>query len=220
MEALQALSNFRDPPLASGIKERKVQYALDYLRMLGASGLVFAGISGSVSYEPKEDDDVDIFLIAKDGRLWEVLFRALINRRFLKMHDICLSLCMSESYASDYYSCITDPLIVDDAGHVIPVYGQEYYRKLLSTIGGKRFAQERGKTRTRWDPGSIVSGAMFLFLGPYTLMKGFVANHRLRAGGRSAETFTTMISRNYFVLDSEKYRALRRMRSQGGEFFD
>lgn len=220
MEACQVASGFRDPAPGGEIKERKVQYALDYLGTLGASGLVFAGISGSVSYNPKEEDDVDIFLIAKDGRLWEVLFRALINRRFLKMRDICLSLCMSESYASDYYSRIADPLIADDAAHVIPVYGQEYYSKLLSSVGGKRFSNQREKKSGSSVPGSLISGALFLFLGPYTVMKGLVANHRLRAGGRSAEAFTTLISRKYFVLDSEKYRALRKMRDPGRRGFD
>ena len=112
METVSVFPDQEKIALHSEVKRKKMQYAVSYLSTLGESGLAFAGISGSVSYEPKEQDDVDIFLIANDGRLWEVIFRAFIRRRILGMHDICLSLCMSASYASKYSTT--------------PIYGIQY----------------------------------------------------------------------------------------------
>ena len=181
MEAVNVLPDREKIALHSEVKRKKMQYAVSYLSTLGESGLAFAGISGSVSYEPKEQDDVDIFLIANDGRLWEVIFRAFIRRRILGMHDICLSLCMSASYASDYYSDIRDPLVLEDATHVIPVYGKGYYEDLLSRMGKRNNRAHAGNLARSWGPRHAVSGLLFLFLAPLMIIKGLIVNHRLIA---------------------------------------
>jgi hypothetical protein len=212
METINVFPDREDIVLHSEVKRRKMQYAVNYLSMLGESGLAFAGISGSVSYEPKEGDDVDIFLIADDGMLWEVIFRAFLRRRILGLHDICLSLCMSSSYAYNYYSDIRDPLVMEDAAHVIPVYGAAYYADLLSRAG-ERDHRARLRERSRsWNPRQAVSGILFLLLAPMMIVKGLIVNHRLMASGRGSESFRTLISRSYFVLDSEKYRRLMESR--------
>ena len=220
METVSVFPDQEKIALHSEVKRKKMQYAVSYLSTLGESGLAFAGISGSVSYEPKEQDDVDIFLIANDGRLWEVIFRAFIRRRILGMHDICLSLCMSASYASDYYSDISDPLVLEDANHVIPVYGKGYYEDLLSRMGERNDRARSGKRTRRWEPRQAISGFLFLFLAPLMIIKGLIVNHRLIAAGRGSESFRTLVSRRYFVLDSEKYRRLMERRRAGSENLD
>jgi hypothetical protein len=202
------------------VKRRKMQYAFDYVSTLGESGLAFAGISGSVSYEPKEGDDVDIFLIADDDRLWEVIFRAFIRRRILGMDDICLSLCMSTTFASDYYSGIKDPLVLDDAAHVIPIYGISYYADLLSHMGKKNNCPQPRNDPSRWSPRRAISCILFLSLAPLMIIKGMIANHRLTVSGRSSESFRTLVSRKYFILDSEKYRTLMEKRRTGSGTID
>jgi hypothetical protein len=220
MEIANVFPDQESTTLHSEIKRRKMQYAFDYISTLGESGLAFAGISGSVSYEPMEGDDVDIFLIADDGRLWEVILRAFIRRRVLRMDDICLSLCMSSSYASDYYSSITDPLVLDDAAHVIPIYGRSYYADLLSRIGTRNDRTQSGNEARRWRPRQVISGIVFLWLAPLMVIKGLIVNHHLMSSGRGPESFRTLVSRRYFILDSEKYRTLMEKRRAGSGILD
>ncbi|MGC8515571.1 MAG: hypothetical protein ACP5OC_05485 [Thermoplasmata archaeon] len=215
METINVFPDREEIALHSEVKRRKMQYAVDFLSTLGESGLAFAGISGSVSYEPKERDDVDIFLIADDGRLWEVILRAFISRRILGMHDICLSLCMSSSYAYNYYSEIRDSLVLEDAAHVIPVYGRAYYTHLLSRMGTRNNRAQARKRSGGWRPRQAISGFLFLLLAPLVIIKGLIVNHRLIAAGRGSESFRTLVSRSYFVLDSEKYRKLMEIRRAG-----
>ena len=220
MEAVHVFPDSGHVVMQSDVKRKKMQYALDYISMLGTSGLSFAGISGSVSYEPGEQDDVDIFLIAEDGRLWEIIFRAFIRRRLLGMHDICVSLCMSASYALDYYSKILDPLIADDAVHVIPVYGRPYYEQLLSVIGRDNIHATHGSKSRRWSLRSGISRILFIMLAPMMIIKSLIINHHLVSTGRESESFRTLVSSNYFVLDSAKYRTLMERRRAGSENLD
>ncbi|MCL4451956.1 MAG: hypothetical protein M1327_04965 [Candidatus Thermoplasmatota archaeon] len=219
MEAVHVFPDSSHVVMQSDVKRKKMQYAIHYISMLGTSGLSFAGISGSVSYEPDEQDDVDIFLIADDGRLWEIIFRAFIRRRLLGMDDICVSLCMSASYALNYYSRILDPLIADDAVHVIPVYGKPYYEELLSMIGRNNIHATHSKSR-RWNLRSWFSGILFVMLAPMLIIKGLIVNHHLASTGRESESFKTLVSSNYFVLDSAKYRTLMERRRAGSENID
>ena len=133
------------------LKLSKINYGLEFLDKLHLDTVVFAGISGSVSYMPKENDDVDIFLITEDDALWSVIARAFLLRRSLKMHDICISLCMSRSYALHYFSNIEEDLIISDANHVIPVHGHDFYRYLLSIMGKKGNVLNERSQKSRMD---------------------------------------------------------------------
>ncbi len=194
----------------SDLKLSKIKYGLEFLDKLRQDTIVFAGISGSVSYEPKENDDVDIFLITEDDALWSVIARAFLLRRSLKMHDICISLCMSKSYAIHYFSNIEEDLIISDANHVIPVHGHDFYRYLLSIMGkkGNIFNERSQESRL-----SIRRAVLFSAMSSFLLLKGFFVNMTLKKNGKSAEAFKTLTSKDYFILDSEKYRMLKRMAS-------
>ena len=193
------------------LKLSKINYGLEFLDKLHLDTVVFAGISGSVSYMPKENDDVDIFLITEDDALWSVIARAFLLRRSLKMHDICISLCMSRSYALHYFSNIEEDLIISDANHVIPVHGHDFYRYLLSIMGKKgNILYERSqKSRV-----SLRRTVLFSAMSSFLLLKGYFVNIALRRSGKSAEAFRTLAAKDYFILDSEKYRLLK-MKASG-----
>ncbi len=193
------------------LKLSKINYGLEFLDKLHLDTVVFAGISGSVSYMPKENDDVDIFLITEDDALWSVIARAFLLRRSLKMHDICISLCMSRSYALHYFSNIEEDLIISDANHVIPVHGHDFYRYLLSIMGKKgNILYERSqKSRV-----SLRRTVLFSAMSSFLLLKGYFVNIALKRNGKSAEAFRTLAAKDYFILDSEKYRLLK-MKASG-----
>lgn len=193
------------------LKLSKINYGLEFLDKLHLDTVVFAGISGSVSYMPKENDDVDIFLITEDDALWSVIARAFLLRRSLKMHDICISLCMSRSYALHYFSNIEEDLIISDANHVIPVHGHDFYRYLLSIMGKKgNILYERSqKSRV-----SLRRTVLFSAMSSFLLLKGYFVNIALKRDGKSAEAFRTLAAKDYFILDSEKYRLLK-MKASG-----
>ena len=193
------------------LKLSKINYGLEFLDKLHLDTVVFAGISGSVSYMPKENDDVDIFLITEDDALWSVIARAFLLRRSLKMHDICISLCMSRSYALHYFSNIEEDLIISDANHVIPVHGHDFYRYLLSIMGKKGNVLNERSQKSRMDLRRTV---LFSAMSSFLLLKGYFVNIALKRSGKSAEAFRTLAAKDYFILDSEKYRILK-MKASG-----
>ena len=193
------------------LKLSKINYGLEFLDKLRHDTIVFAGISGSVSYIPKENDDVDIFLITEDDALWSVIARAFLLRRSLKMHDICISLCMSRSYAMYYFSNIEEDLIISDANHVIPVHGHDFYRYLLSIMGKKGNVLNERSQKSRMDLRRTV---LFSAMSSFLLLKGYFVNIALKRSGKSAEAFRTLAAKDYFILDSEKYRILK-MKASG-----
>ena len=69
-------------------KDSKISIARKFFKLLGTRNLVFLGISGSVSYEPEPDDDVDIFIITSAGKLWSTIIRAIIVRRMFDFDSI------------------------------------------------------------------------------------------------------------------------------------
>ena len=196
------------------LKLSKINYGLEFLDRLRIDTIVFAGISGSVSYMPKENDDVDIFLITEDDALWSVIARAFLLRRSLKMHDICISLCMSRSYAMYYFSNIEEDLIMSDANHVIPVHGHDFYRYLLSIMGKKGNVLNERSQKSRM---SLRRAVLFSAMSSFLLLKGYFVNIALKRNGKSAEVFRTLAAKDYFILDSEKYRILK-MKVSGDSF--
>ena len=193
------------------LKLSKINYGLEFLDKLHLDTVVFAGISGSVSYMPKENDDVDIFLITEDDALWSVIARAFLLRRSLKMHDICISLCMSRSYALHYFSNIQEDLIISDANHVIPVHGHDFYRYLLSILGKKGNVLNEKSQKSRM---SLRRTVLFSAMSSFLLLKGYFVNIALKRNGKPAEAFRTLAAKDYFILDSEKYRILK-MKASG-----
>ena len=193
------------------LKLSKINYGLEFLDKLRHDTIVFAGISGSVSYMPKENDDVDIFLITEDDALWSVIARAFLLRRSLKMHDICISLCMSRSYALHYFSNIQEDLIISDANHVIPVHGHDFYRYLLSIMGKKGNVLNEKSQKSRM---SLRRTVLFSAMSSFLLLKGYFVNIALKRNGKPAEAFRTLAAKDYFILDSEKYRILK-MKASG-----
>ncbi len=200
---------------------RKIIYARNFSAALNSPDIKFTGISGSVSYEPEEGDDVDIFIVTEDNSLWLVLLKALLMRRLLRMHDICLSLCIEQSYAKKLFAEMTDPLILRDSMHVIPMQGTPFYEDLLSSNpkfpGYSSYTNEanlKANSAAKFSH-RIFSALLFVPVATFLVLKGLAVNHHFRNMGREVEAFNTVIGRNCFFLDTDKYKLMRSSLKRG-----
>lgn len=197
----------------SDVKREKILYAERYGNLIGGKNLLFLGISGSVSYEPAEPDDVDIFIISRNSSLWLMLTRCFILRRLYGFGDICLSLILDDRSAYEMYSKGLSSLRKRDALRVIPLVGSDYYRELLShTIGGG-IDGSIGPTASRGNAG-IFGGFLdiiaFIFVSPLIYIKSLRTSSMDRKNGEGTGGFATILSRRFFYFDSEKYHAISR----------
>lgn len=195
-------------------RTEKLNAGIAFIRSISTLPIRFAGVSGSVSYEPLPEDDIDIFIITEDRRLWITAAVAMLKRRLSSSTDICLCLFMSESYARRFFREQNDPLITEDSLHTVPVIGTEFFRQLLGQSEYIRrtnpeFAFPRAPMKTRVPSPSPLDLMAYLLLGSFLKMKGFIVNRKLTKSGRSEERFRTRISTEYMILDSLKYRKLR-----------
>jgi len=200
----------------------KIKYAKEYIKTLPKKNILFAGISGSVSYEPAQEDDVDIFIITRRNHLWSVILKAMIVRRTSGKKDICLSLLLDDHYASQLYSSGLSDLMTRDAFKVIPVYGSEYYNELLQKIPGLGSSYSRnnsirynGSSR-RFSFPDLFDALSFIFFAPFIFLKSIRRSHMDQKVLGSEGAFETKISHKYFYYNSEKYKKRSRTFS-GGE---
>ncbi|MCL4327205.1 MAG: hypothetical protein M1149_02720 [Candidatus Thermoplasmatota archaeon] len=205
----------------SKLKIEKMRYASEFVDIIPKKNVLFAGISGSVSYEPAIGDDVDIFIIARRNHLWSVLLRAMIVRRSSNMKDICLSLILDDRYASSLYREGLTELMKRDALHVIPLYGSEYYGNLLQSIprdGKSEYGIEPARSEIRPEkleiPG-VVDILSLIFFAPFIFLKSIRRSHLDKKSIGMDGMFWTRISRRYFYYDSRKYVKLSRQEQEG-----
>lgn len=197
-------------------KAEKLQIAEKFCRSVIAKDIVFLGVSGSVSYAPSEDDDIDIFIICREGKLWPVLFRAFLVRRKLGLKDICISLSMDEGYASDLFSRQAEYVVASDAIHVIPLYGSNYYHHLLSSSPfiARYFPEyNRPESQENFHPVrnfNSFGNFIFVFLAPFLFLKSMIINHRI-AKSDPSKSFSTKIGLHHYYYDSAKYKRLKQM---------
>ncbi|AKA49553.1 hypothetical protein IX51_11095 [uncultured archaeon] len=203
-------------------KDHMVSRGFRFLERVGSRDIVFSGISGSVSYNPHDNDDIDIFLITKNRRLWTTLLRAFIIRILNGDRKICISLVMDESFAWSFFSQSGDYLLASDSVHVIPYRGGEYYQSLLNNspfvrryfpdeVSNGYFPNENDGRSGRLS----VEPLVFLLLSVWVILKSMFNNHRYLKENRLAELFATVVSMHSFYFDSEKYHEMRNMVPEG-----
>ncbi len=204
-----------DRSFGDGTREDKIMAGSRFLLSISGLPIRFGGISGSVSYDPLPEDDIDLFIITRKNRLWTTILMAFVRRRLSGDPDICLSLFMSEDYALRFFRKQSDPLITEDSVRAVPVIGEDYYRCLLSQSpyivrSHPDFTHSNGVPASMKLPASPVETISFILGACYLKMKGMIVNRRLRKQGREDETFRTVVSPGCMILDSLKYSRLRR----------
>ncbi len=120
--------------------DRKKKIAKENLSVLLLGKLVkFIGISGSVaSGFAKKDDDIDVFVVVRDGTMW--LYRALVQIRNISQGRIrrkreksvkdkfCLNLIAEERGLT--FDC--DIFNLNELMYLIPIYNEKYVNYIYS----------------------------------------------------------------------------------------
>ncbi len=193
-------------------RERKIREAKEFFSRIRIENALFIGISGSVSYEPREEDDIDIFLIAKNNRLWTSIMEILIFRRIYRFEPLCLSLCMDDSYALPFFLKLKEGLAAKDSKMVVPIFGGNYFRKLLKASPVISGGVEGENIQFDLKPSKssafqkIADCIPFLIVASWVNIKAIYSNHKNRKEGKGG--FKTVFSLHNFYFDTDKYHRL------------
>ncbi len=200
-------------------RERKIREAREFFSKFRVRNSLFVGISGSVSYEPKENDDIDIFLIAKTNRLWSTILELLVFRRIYRFNDLCLSLCMDDSFATSYFTELKDGLAVNDSIKVVPIAGERYFNGLIrrSWLIKKKLNDDsvvnHDYDALRKPSLSPIEMLAFVLVASWVNIKAIVVSRLNPQYGEG--TFNTRFSLHTCYFDTEKYRTLNEMYLRG-----
>jgi glycosyltransferase involved in cell wall biosynthesis len=216
-------------------REQRAQYYWTYARGLWDGPLGFAqglarcaGVTGSTAYgEPREGDDLDLFVVLRSGSLWWFLLRAYLALRVARWRDSrfrgpppCLNYLLEEDVAAAEFAQRSDLLFAREALNVRVLHGDAYYRGLIASAPWMAMEVPRLYERRRADAGPIVpaaapaairvlNAAVFPFLAAYLHVVGLVRNHGLRRAGVTERRFRTVTRLRRMAFASHRFDRLR-----------
>jgi len=218
-------NSLEDSKFEEQIREEKLAVARQFVDRLSKKDILFAGVSGSVSYRPKAEDDIDIFLIARTNRLWSGLLKAFITRRLFGNKDICISLAFDGRFAANYFKEKISGLPLKDSVNVVSIFGQNYYEDLISSsprirdvyyFHRKDNAVGTYSHKARDARLGIIEESCFFILSCWLELKSLYTNHKIRREGSSDDQFKTILGLHHFYLESERYRKMNRLMKEEG----
>ncbi len=208
-------------------RKKKLVEATAFVHSILSGNILFVGVSGSVSYVPEPDDDIDIFLIVKTNRLWKELLKSFVIRRLRGSSDICLCLAFDNKYASHYYGKEISGLAVKDSVNVVSIFGDEYYSRILQSSPAVIANYPPMKVSLSEDlvdvndniswVSSLINIIFFVIGSSWLFLKQLYVNKMLDRQGRDSERFRTIAGLHRFYLETEKYRELDRKYREGSQ---
>lgn len=207
---------------------RNISWAAQFLPLMHSTPFRTVAVSGSTSYlSASRSQDLDLFCIAPQGRMWSSFTQALIFARIFSLlrprsPQICVSCVMDEDYAESAFSNMRDPLFARDALTTIVLRGQGNYRSLLeraqwiSDIYPTAYAGRARQTgvgdRAREKPGLldiIVDRFLFVLVGTFIRMKSSILNRKLARREGRGSLFNLRAGKDHLIYESERYSSLR-----------
>ncbi|QQG48508.1 MAG: hypothetical protein HY247_07135 [archaeon] len=204
-----------------------LRHARRFERSLHNTPFRVVAVSGSTSYgSASRSKDLDLFCIAKSGRMWSTLAKGLlIARAYRLLHrdspSLCFSCVMDESYADSVFSLREDPLFARDALRAEVLRGATEYEGLL---GKARWIAEfyplayakrmkagptpPGGVRSSGGP-PLVEAVARLFLSRFIFTKSKFLNRRISREGREGDGFGVKSGSGHLIYESDRYRELR-----------
>ncbi len=196
-------------------------------------------VTGSVAYGSADRwDDIDLFIVTKQNRLWLTALMTLLLARLNKMlrlrpshlSPFCLSYVHDESgFAKESQMNRTNPLFARELLKAKPIAGADQYKKLLENNAWVRnfysapyaakvqgLAQENGgEIRPEGEPRGLswmldwAEAIVYTFLSRYLRIRAYLTNLKLKSQGQSFRVFQPKISTASCVYTSNFYEWLR-----------
>lgn len=197
-------------------------------------------VTGSVAYGSADRwDDIDLFIVTAQKRLWLSAFMTLVLVRLGKilglrppyLSPFCLSYVHDEQgFALESQRNSTNPLFARELIKAKPVAGKEQYRKILEENDwvGNFYSTPYVVKLQGLEPGLIghgigdhgnsgrfaffldwAEGMAYAVLGRYLRLRAYLTNLKLKSKGQDFRVFDPIITAASCVYTSNFYRWLR-----------
>ena len=199
-------------------------------------------VTGSVAYgSAGKRDDIDLFIITKQHRLWLSIFFALVLVRVFQglrleprhLLPFCMSYVHDEHGFRNETQRSANPLFARELLKAVPLVGKSHYRKVLEENDWVRamhassyFAKLESLPNSDRESVSKMEISIFLdwadafaflILSRYLRLRAYLTNLKLRSHGQQMRVFDPLISRNSCIYTSNFYRWLRHLWQNGSK---
>ena len=199
-------------------------------------------VTGSVAYgSAGKRDDIDLFIITKQHRLWLSIFFALVLVRVFQglrleprhLLPFCMSYVHDEHGFRNETQRSANPLFARELLKAVPLVGKSHYRKVLEendwvqTMHASSYVakleslpnSDRESVRKKEVPIVLdwADAFAFFILSRYLRLRAYLTNLKLRSHGQQMRVFDPLISRNSCVYTSNFYRWLRHLWQNGSK---
>jgi len=197
-------------------------------------------VTGSVAYgSAGKRDDIDLFIITKQHRLWLSIFFALVLVRVFQglrleprhLLPFCMSYVHDEHGFRNETQRSANPLFARELLKAVPLVGKSHYRKVLEENGWVQTMHassyiakleslpnsDRESVRKKGIPIVLdwADAFAFFLLSRYLRLRAYLTNLKLKSHGQQMRVFDPLISRNSCVYTSNFYRWLRQLWHNG-----
>jgi predicted nucleotidyltransferase len=210
--------------------QRMAQTFADELVRLSRN-IELIAVCGSAAYESATDsDDIDVFIIAKENRMWLAFFKALLLARVFRIKasinnekaDFCLSYMQDKKHFEEEIVQHYTPLFAREFLSLYVMKGKDYYKRLLRRAGwmndvfpnlySLKITKNGGdvmrcsQNLKRYKILDVSNLFFYVLLGSFLSFKAFMQNLRYRKQQKMKCLFETVITKGSSVYNSERYR--------------
>ena len=206
---------------------RELRRRSPYMKLMAVCGSVAYGSAGC-------SDDIDLFILTEENRMWLTFFKALLLARIFNIKaaingertDFCLSYMQDKKSFEEEIMRRRNPLFAREFLSLYIIDGMSCYRDLLertrwmSGIFPKLYSlrmfdhsksDKCGKFRQEIQVQDSLNLFVYVLLGGFLRLKAFLRNLRFRKQRKMKDIFEAKITRGSCVYTSERYRELENL---------
>jgi len=205
-----------------------ISAARTFASRLTGRGLEIMAVSGSNSYlSASEGDDLDLFCVTSEGKMWVFLLRALAITRLRRLLGRCtpqvtFSFVMDRKRAAEIFSMDNGALFARDALMARVVSGHLGYAALMDQASWiEKYFPKLYRSRENGDArrllpkrqsgrcNGLLNRVLYLMVGSFIRVKASLHNRMLARDGNDMALFRLRIGPDHLIYESKRYQALR-----------